>query len=287
MPYGRRTQTIERFHCLLRGLNIKVGANCPLKSQADCINEYYRDRGTLSRQELEAKWVPRTIEFKHARIALERFVNSVEVLNDSPGITKVVKDVITGDVTQDFQSSSAKDKLFEIETGATLKVAGFSVELAEPPDLIISGNGLSQRIGIACKYPSSRQQFNYHISKGYRQVARSGLKGFVAIGFDLLVGKDKKLPGIPDFNRGPKPSMELQLEWLEQEMRKLITEHARDYPGERQIDCLMISVAFVGQHGNGPTLDREESSMYYCAPGHPLGPDIDIIRRRIEAIPRA
>ena len=286
-PVDAVLQTIERFRQLLRDLNIKVGVNCPLKSQADSICDYYRDCDTLTRLELETKWIPRTDEFKHARIALERFVNSVEVLKDSVGITKVAKDVITGDVTQDFQSSSAKDKLHEIEIGATMKVAGFDVELIEPPDLIISGNGLSQRIGIACKYPSSRQQFNYHISKGYKQAQKSGLNGLVAIGFDLMVAKDKKLSGILDFDRGPMPSMELQLEWLEQEMRKLITEHARDYPDERQIDCLMISIAFIGQHGNEPTLDREESSMYYYTPGHPLGPDIDIIRTRIEATPRA
>jgi hypothetical protein len=280
-------QTTDRFHQLLQDLNISVGVNCPLKSQADCISDYYRDRDTLTQSELETKWIPRIDEFKHARIALERLVNSVEVLKDSPGITKVVRDVITGDVTQDFLSSSAKDKLFEIETGATLKVAGFDVELIDPPDLIISGNGLSQRIGIACKYLSSRQQFNYHINKGYRQVEKSGLKGLVAVGIELMVARDKKISGIPDFDRGPMQSMQLQFEWLEQEMRKLIIEHARDYPAERQIDCLMISMTFIGQHGNEPTLDREESSMYYYTPGHPLGPDIHNIRQRIEAIPRA
>jgi hypothetical protein len=281
------TRTVERFHQLLRDLNLKVGINCPLKAQADSISEWYEDKKTLCEEPLKAKWLPRINEFIQARQSLDRFVNAVEDLKDSTGIARVVKDVVTGDITQDFQSSSAKDKLFEIETGVTMKAAGFNVEFVEPPDLIISGSGLSQRIGIACKYPSSRQQFNYHISKGYKQVAKSGLKGFVAIGFDLLIAKDKKLPGIPDFDRGPKPSMELQLDWLEEEMGKLICEYARDYPGERQIDCLMISVAFIGQHGNEPTLDREESSIYYCAPGHPLAADIEIIRQRIEAIPRA
>jgi hypothetical protein len=280
-------ETTDRFHQLLGDLKLKVGADCPLKSQADCIAEYYQNRDNLAPSALEAKWKPRVDEFRHARIALEKFVNSVEALKGSPGITKVARDVITGDITQDFQRSSAKDKLHEIEIGATMRVAGFDVELVEPPDLIISGNGLSQRIGIACKYPSSRQQFNYHISKAYKQVEKSGLKGFVAIGFDLLVAKDKKIPGIPNFDRGPMQSMDLQYVWLEQEMRKLITEHKRDYPSERQIDCLMISVAFVGQHGSEPTLDREESSMYYCASGHPLSRDVEIIRQRIEAIPRA
>ncbi len=91
---------------------------------------------------------------------------------------------------------------------ATLKLAGFSVELREP-DVVASGNGLSNPLAIACKYPFSRQQVHEHISKGYRQITRENMDGVVSIGLDLMVAKDLGLGTRLDFRRGRKPAFEI------------------------------------------------------------------------------
>jgi len=276
-------QTLAKFDQLLVEISLKLGDGFPLKREADLIREVYHDRESLGDEEGQAKWGHRIPEFVLARIALERFVAATETLKGLPGVKKIMKDVLAGSISQDFQPSQAKDKMYELEFAATLKLAGFHVVLREP-DIVASGNGLSKPLAIACKYPSSREQIHAHVSKGYKQITGQHLDGAVAIGLDLIVGKDAGLHGILDFRRGSIPAEEILERRLSDEVRKLEVERKRDYPSERPLDGLIMTVAMAGTYGEPPTLGFLNSFVLGCLPGNPLRADLEIVKEKIEAI---
>lgn len=197
-------------------------------------------------------------------------------LNGVSGLKGLLNDVLADSVTQDYQLSSAKDKLYELEMAATLRLAGFSVELREP-DVVASGNGLSKPLAIACKYPFSRQQVHDHISKGYRQITRQNLDGVVSIGLDLLVAKDLGLGPRLDFRRGGKSPFKIMENRLDKEIHDLQVERPRDYPCERKLDGLMLTLSYSGIDGDPPELRTLNSIALGCLPGNPLKADLEIV----------
>jgi hypothetical protein len=182
-------QTLIGFDALLKAMKLRVGDNSPIRHEASIVRDYYRDRAALGIDEAVKKWDPRFDKFYDARIVLERVTAGATALSGVPALKRLLREVLVGSLTQDFQPSSSKGKLCELELAATLKLAGFTVELREP-DIVASGNGLSKPLAIACKYPSSRQQVHEHISKGYRQITRQNLDGVVSIGLELMVAKE-------------------------------------------------------------------------------------------------
>ena len=71
---------------------------------------------------------------------------------------------------------------------------------------------------------------------------------------------------------------------LTTEMRNLEIERKRDYPAERQLDGLIVSLRIVGIDGEPPTMDALSSYMIACVPGNPLARELEIIRAGIESI---
>jgi hypothetical protein len=218
-----------------------------------------------------------------ARISLERFVDAVRTLEGVTGARKVAKDVITGSLSQDFQSSQAKDKLYELELAASLKKSGFDVELDEP-DIIVSGGGLSTAIGIACKYPFSKDRLHPLISKGYRQLTKKKLPGAVAIGLELLIGQEAGWHGVLDFRRPSIPAEQLFEGWLNRYLNLIQTDRKRDYPAERPLDGLILTISVVGMDGDPVEMRFLHSMTLGCLPGNPLQADLELIKRRLEAI---
>jgi len=276
-------QTMFRFDHLLKEMKLTVGDNSSIKQEADIVRDYYRDRATLGVEEAIRKWDPPFDEFYQARITLERVTAAAHALSGLPGIKKLLKDILSGSITQDFRSSSAKDKPYELELAATLRLAGFSVALREP-DIVASGNGLSKALAIACKYPSSRQQIHEHISNGYRQITRQNLDGVVSIGLELMVAKDMGLRGKLDFRRGNTPPLVIMENRLTTELHNLQVERERDYPCERKLDGLMLTLSCTGIHGDPPTLANLNSIALGCRPENPLSADLLIVKQKIEAI---
>lgn len=275
-------QTMLRFDQLLTATKMKVGDNSPIKQEADIVRDYYRDRAALGVDEAIRKWDPHFDEFYQARITLERVTAAVSALSGTRGLKALLNDILEGSVTQDFKRSSSKDKLYELEMAATLRLAGFSVELREP-DIVASRNGLSKPLAIACKYPFSRQQVHDHISKGYRQITRENLDGVVSIGLDLLVAKDLGLGPRLDFRRSGKPAHEIMADRLDMELHNLQAER-KDYPEERELDGLMLTLAYSGIDGNPPELTTLYSIALGCRSGNPLKADLEIVKAAIEAI---
>lgn len=276
-------QTLLKFDRFLHDSALHLGDDSPLKYEADLIREAYHDLATLSDEEGQPKWGHRSAEFLLARISLERFMAASTALAGTPGATKLLKDVIAGSITQDFERSSAKDKLYELELAAPLKRAGFVVELREP-DIVASGNGLSKPLAIACKYPSSRQQIHEHISKGYRQISKQNLDGVVAIGFDLIIGTEQGLHGILDFGRGSLPPEEILDRHLVKEIVTLERERREDYPSERPLDGLIITAAIAAKDNDSASLTFSNVLRLCCLPGNPLKADLEIVKQKIDAI---
>jgi hypothetical protein len=276
-------QTLARFDQLVAEMNLKVGNGSPLKRDVDLIRDAYNDRASLGDAEGQAKWGHRIPDFVQARITMERFVAATETLKGLAGLTRIVKDVLAGSISQDFKPSQAKDKLYELEFAATLKHAGFHVELREP-DIVASGNGLSRPLAVACKYPSSRHQLHAHVSKGYKQITGQNLDGAVAIGLDLIVGKDARLQGILDFRLGDIPAPQILERRLANEVSTLQTERKRDYPAERPLDGLIMTVTIAGIDDEPPTLAFLNSIMLGCLPGNPLAKDLEVVKEKIEGI---
>jgi hypothetical protein len=276
-------KTLNRFDQIAREMSLKMGNGCRLREGAECIRAYYNDRELLGPMLADANWRPRFLEFAQARIALDRFVNAVETLRGLTGLKRILNDVLNASITQDFEPSSAKDKLYELELAATLKIAGFHVELREP-DIVASGNGLSRPLAIACKFPSSRYQIHEHISNGYRQITKQNLDGAVAIGIDLIIGKEQRLHGVLDFGIGNLPPEEILDRRLVKEILTLEKDRKTDYPSERPLDGLIMTAAIVAKDRDSPALTFLNIIRLGCLPGNPLGADLAIVKENIEAI---
>jgi len=273
-------QAVSRFDRLVIDLKLKT-AGTPLQQQADMLRAMYDDIATLGLEKSNAKWIPRLPECNQGRIALERFVEAVEPLKSLPRLKSKLKIVLASSIIQDFKPTPAKEAFYELEIAATLKLAGFDVELTDP-DIIAQGNGLSKPLGIACKYPSSRERMQDNVTKGYEQVEEHCRYGAVCIGLDLLVAQDAGLEGRIDFRRGDLPALEIQFKRLVSEVRTLKEKRDREYVGRHKLDGLIMSVNIVGMSDYG--IERLESSALGCLAGNPMMADLEIIRRGINAI---
>lgn len=80
--------------------------------------------------------------------------------------------------------SSAKDVLWEIELWETLLRHGFTAELAEPPDIVISFEGAL--VGIACKKFYSEKHVQNVLSQAVAQIESSFSFGIIAANLDDL-----------------------------------------------------------------------------------------------------
>jgi hypothetical protein len=256
--------------------------DAPIKSQVEAVRDAYDGTMEPGSEEWKRIWVPRYLELYQARIAVERFLEAAEKLEKLPGLRKILKERVLGSpITQSLGRSQAKDALYELEIATTMRVAGFDVSLAEP-DIIVSGAGLSRPVSLACKYPSSRNRLQPAISEGYAQIKKHRIDGIVCLGIDLIVAKETGLHGRIDFRRSAWSTEQIHHDRLFREFSKIEASRKGDYPAEKPLDRLMLTVAVVGI-AQGGGIKHLQSSMIGCTPGHPLGPDLDLIRRRIEA----
>jgi hypothetical protein len=268
-------QAVPKFDQLARLLKLRIDGT-PLKRQSDLLRAMYQDIAALGFEQANATWKPRLPVCNQARIDLERFVEAVEPLKALPGLKKRILDnVIPWSITQDFTTNDGKPFFYELEVASAVKLAGFHVELREP-DVVVSGKGLSKPVALACKYPISRQQLTDHVTGGYKQIERQKLNGAVCIGLDLLVGSAVD----PDFRNGK--AFEDQFWLLVKEVNDLVKSRREDYPEERPLDGLMMTLSIVGFGHEGT--ERVESSTLGCLSQNPMRKDLELIRQGINAI---
>ena len=198
-------------------------------------------------------------------------------------LREALNKVFAGSLDPDYEPQPAKDAFYELEVAVACKEAGFLVSLREP-DLVIEGGGLSQPLAFACKYPSSRQQIHAHLSKGYQQISKQGLAGLVCIGLDLIVFSEPGLKAFVDFRLSDRHPMEVLSDHLATEMCTLLEERPRDYPDERPIDGLLLTLKPYGIFGEPAQLTLMQSVTLQCDGENPNIADMAVLYRRLKSI---
>ena len=108
------------------------------------------------------------------------------------------------------------------------------------PDVVVSGNGLSGELGMACKYPSSEAQIQTHLSKGYKQLANQNMDGCVVIGLDIIVFRTvfNSPPKFLDFRQGKRHPLAVANSMVGDTMNALVVKRAEEYPSEDLLTVL-------------------------------------------------
>ncbi len=284
MAWKHLRQSMREFDQVLDDLNVRIGDDAPVAPQLATVRRFHADHAALSEEALLGKWKnERFREFHDAAIVVHRLTEAVAALRDQPRgeLRKRLKQVLSGTLTQDFSPQQAKDFLFELEVAHLLQKAGFTVALQEP-DVVISGNELSVELGMACKYPSSEAQIHEHVSKGYRQIDNQNLAGCVVIGLELIVFKATfdSPPKFLDFNQGGRPPQEVADECVSSAICNLVKQRTEDYPSERPIDGLIVTLSMWGAYGSPAALTGVSSWAVQCQEDNERLSDI---RRVVEA----
>ncbi|MCA9113128.1 MAG: hypothetical protein KDA52_24465 [Planctomycetaceae bacterium] len=186
-----------------------------------------------------------------------------------------LKTIFAGDLTQSNEPSQAKDFLYELWLASIFTELGFEVSLAEP-DIIISGNGLTDALGIACKFPSSMQQVHPHLSKGYKQIRNQALRGVVAIGLDLLVSRTAFPNGIRfiDFRQGDKHPLDVAQRHANEATEELVSSRTVKYPSEDPADGLLMTLTIGGIFGDPASLLFVTAMTLQCDDSNPIQKDL-------------
>ena len=182
------------------------------------------------------------------------------------------------DIRQDFEPSQSKRYLYELQVGAWFQKAGFLITFEEP-DLRISNNGLTDQIGLACKYPSSEKKLEKRISEGYEQIDRHGIPGLVVVGMDILCCRGmKKFVEFPD-------RKEVILESLANELGQWVTKTIKrraGLKGHRPLDGALFTLSMAGIVGKPAGLTIASQMTFQSGEDNPLNAQIAVIRRPLE-----
>src|SRR5580704_11859480 len=154
MGYDVLERNLTAFDGIIANLHVKLADDSPIKKDFDTTREFLNDKKMKEEAVWMEEWKPRFKEFYHAQIVVKRLVDAVVTLREQIRLKSRLKQVLGGSLTQDFVPEAAKDYFYELEMAALWKDWEFTVELAEP-DVVVSGNGLSAALAVACKYPSS------------------------------------------------------------------------------------------------------------------------------------
>lgn len=85
--------------------------------------------------------------------------------------------------------SLAKDTEWECFVAALLLTGNLKASFVEPPDIQFSGAGRS--IGVACKKIYSITNAKKQISKGLKQIGKSGIPGILALSLDHIATREE------------------------------------------------------------------------------------------------
>lgn len=282
MGYEKIAANLSEFDRVVQRLGITVAPDCTIGAQLQLIRDFLHDRETLPEKEWLPKWNPRFDEFYRTQIAVMRITDAVAEFKDHPlgPLRKLLTQILGGSITQDFQPDQAKDYFYELWLGGILSESGFSVELREP-DLVIGGNGLSEPLAVACKYPSKPQQIHDHFSKGYSQIRKQGMRGCVAIGLDLMVFKD--MAKFMDFRQGDRHPLDVMQQAVNEATTGLVKDRAEKYPAEEPIDGAVFTLSAGGIYGSPAGLTFVTALTLQCDANNPRFSDIGVLADKLPA----
>lgn len=267
-------------------LEIKLAPDAEAVVQMELLREFLRDKSQLSAAELCAKWDSRFRDFYDAQITVGRLSGAItELLSKQKSqLSQYLKKILGGGITQGGNPEQARDFFYEVWLASVLSKAGFTVALQEP-DIVVDGNELSQKIGIACKYPSSEQQIHPHLSKGNSQLAKHRMPGLVALGIDQIVIEQAGLKKYVDFNQGGKNPVEVLKTRADSEVIKIVSERTNRFPSEVRVDELLVTVSLGGLYGTPPKFTVVTAAAIHCPSSSPIVDDIRKIYSCLATLP--
>lgn len=287
MGYKKLENAIASFEALASTIGFAYPRKAPVADQIKLVKEFLADL-QQSQQEAVAKWLAMDfLTWYRAVIAVDMLCDAALTFKDRDAawLRKQLELATMTDLSQDFEQSQSKEYLYEMQVGAWLHQSGFQVDFAEP-DLLASGNGLSQTLGIACKYVSSEDKLNKNISKGYEQIAGQHLNGFVAIGMDNIICDElKKFVQFPD---DPAEIRRVMGDSLQKWIEKTVKSRAGT-PGRKPLDGAVFSLQMMGIWGKPAGLVTATHWAFQFQQGNPVEPDLrrianELIRAHVSDI---
>jgi hypothetical protein len=259
-----------------RRLQIDIPVRSPLRRNIDLLRRFYADGDAKSHAELaEWKEQSRMQEVYWATFSVANLADSILELENHPDdLKRIVPLALMQDVKPDFEPTQSKTFLYELQVAAFFQKAGFNVAFGEP-DLRIRGNGLSQEIGLACKFPSSEKKLEGRISHGYDQIEREGLAGIVVIGMDIMCSRGRS-PFVlfPDSVEETHSGMADELsKWVYRTIKR-----REGVPGRKPLDGAIFSLTMVSWH---PTLSLSTQFVVQRNEGSLLKDDLTVIARAL------
>lgn len=281
MAYEQLERQLAEFDTLLADLNLTISDASPVAAYFATTREFLTDRQRLDDDAIAKKWDPRFKAFYDGQIVTKRLTGAAISLQDQTPLRGRLKTVLGGDIGPNSEPDHAKDIFYELELAADFADAGFTVTLREP-DIAICGCGLQEQYGVACKYPSSEKQIHSHLSKGYSQLTKQNLAGFVAIGFDLLVFKD--FASFVDFRQGDRHPLDVMQSAMDSAMTNLVADRAGKYPSEDPIDGALCTLRASGIYGTPAQLTTVTAITMQCDSANPMFAAIALIQRQLQTI---
>ena len=279
---------LEAIDAAIRDFGLSPTANAVMMQQLEIVRECLRDKAELGE---DAAYEKRTEkkqfqEWYKAELDVGMLGQAIRHLRGSQDqqLKKYLKVLLEGDISQGGTPQQARDWFYELHLAGTLVTAGFSVELREP-DLVVTNIGLSQSIGIACKYPSSSKGVQGHISKGLSQLKKHGYQGFVAVGIDQLVVDTAELTGFVDFDGASGECIAIMQRHADTELRRLVRDRPEKFPSEDPIDRLLVTLSLVGYGGTPARLLNATVLSMCCAKDDSLRPDIELLAKALQHLP--
>lgn len=280
MGYDKLRKQLARLDELMARNGLTIKQESELSTQLSLIRDFLEYEETLPVEEWLKEWQGEIKRFYDALTSVGRLFDAIDVFADRQEnmLCGYLRKIFHGSITQGGKPEEARDLFYELWIGAALVESGFDVKLEEP-DLTVQGNGLSQRLGIACKYPSSGQQVQARITDGYAQLRHHGLPGLVVVGIDQIVLKETGLDksNFIDLRQGEKDATEVISNCASNALEKILHERPHDYPSEVQIDVIMITVTLTGILGSPAGLTAITQAVIHCNKDSPIRDDIEKI----------
>ncbi|MEQ8790097.1 MAG: hypothetical protein RIC55_27620 [Pirellulaceae bacterium] len=287
MGYDKLTQDLADFDAALATTGFTIPGNSPLADQLATTRDFLQDKASLPEDDWLRKWQPRFKDFYDAQIVVARLTHAISVLRDKPQgiLRKYLKTISSGPLTQGSDPNQAKDFFYELWLASVLAEGGFDVELREP-DIVVTGNGLTKELGIACKYPSTEKQVHAHLSKGYSQISKHTGDGIVAIGLDLIVLRTAFPDGVNylDFRQNDKHPVDVLQKLVDEATVHLVDARPKLYPSEDPVDGAMLTLTFGGIFGEPPAMTFVSAVALQCSHSNPNLANVGLIRDGIYSL---
>lgn len=198
LPAGRLTDSVEAssetyFKIKQKALGVEklyADSQVPLPPNCD-LARLIAEAKSLSDSWIMGQKIEDPLLFNAAH--LKRIAEAILPLQSVENRAQYLTALTSGSLSlRDQEQSTAKDVLWEIELWETLTRHGFTAQLAEPPDIVISFEGAW--IGIACKKFYSERHVQNVLSKAVAQIESSFSFGIIAVNLDdLWIYKDGEI----------------------------------------------------------------------------------------------